>query len=521
MPCLSMPWLQSIHGAVLQLRQLASCASSGPRPAPLAGSDASSSGGMPEPGARSAMGHAASLRPLGPQADAFAVPPGAALDGAVMQVVQAARDSLMSMRDKDLKLELISRSVRDALDGKVGMAGLGALTQRPTSRALIIGTTCCHAAMRTTTVATRCAVLCCAVLCCAVLCCAVLCCAVLCRAVVCCAVPCLQDPTTLSRLSTATLPAQDSLTSVAATTQAAEAAAAAAAPAAAASAAAAPAAAAGRASELSIPERLLAAETLEEVQAIVARAFVHPTGSAHGSPAAPAATAAGPDAAAAQELQAQLADAAAAADKAAADAQRRLGEAQAAHDRLQHGQQALQDALVTAQQQLEQAHAKHAALSHQQSAKVSALEAEMAAAQQRIADLMQQNAGRAAAEASLQQADGETQTPADSQPQASATCGAAGRNSSSSSSSSWQQPPGQPLALHGGLLSPAAVLQSAELDCMPEMVPSESQELGSRPAAAAEPKTQVGCGAVCGDLLHGGLPRPRQPCALERPHASF
>jgi hypothetical protein len=140
---------QSIHRTVVELRKQATGLT--PRASSMPGSEASSEftasyagtstvgssravskGGAP--GAAPDRPHAASaLAQLSAKAEAAASRPlvlSSAVDSS-LQAVQAAKESLQSMHDKDITLELFSQSVQDVLSRKVGPKQPCACVQGP------------------------------------------------------------------------------------------------------------------------------------------------------------------------------------------------------------------------------------------------------------------------------------------------------------------------------------------------------------------------------------------------------
>jgi len=145
--------MQSIHRTVVELRKLAS--GRDPQSHPfhsLNGSDIStdynssiagtstapssravSKGGAAAAGPPDRPAAASALAELGAKAEATASRPlvlTSAVDSS-LQAVQAAKLSLQNMHDKDLRLELISQSVKDVLEGRVS-------SSHRTSRACIV-----------------------------------------------------------------------------------------------------------------------------------------------------------------------------------------------------------------------------------------------------------------------------------------------------------------------------------------------------------------------------------------------
>lgn len=125
--------MQNIHRTVVELRKQAALMS-GPRPlGSMPGSEASSefttsfAGASTAPSSRAvskggAPGAAQErLAELGAKAEATASRPNvlsSAVDSS-LQAVQAAKESLQSMHDKDMTLKLFSQSVQDVLARKV------------------------------------------------------------------------------------------------------------------------------------------------------------------------------------------------------------------------------------------------------------------------------------------------------------------------------------------------------------------------------------------------------------------
>lgn len=143
--------LQSIHRTVVELRKQAALSSPRGRPlqvwsANMASSEASSVftasfGGASTPASSRAVSKAGApgsgaaphhLAELGAKAAAAASRPlvvSSAVDSS-LQAVQAAKESLQSMHDKDMTLKLFSQSVQDVLARKVGCSVCCALAGR-------------------------------------------------------------------------------------------------------------------------------------------------------------------------------------------------------------------------------------------------------------------------------------------------------------------------------------------------------------------------------------------------------
>lgn len=166
MPCVSVCVcvLQSIHRTVVELRKQAALSSPCGRPlqvwsANMASSEASSIftasfGGASTPASSRAVSKAGApggaaphhLAELGAKAEAAASRPlvvSSAVESS-LQAVQAAKESLQSMHDKDMTLKLFSQSVQDVLAPKVCCSVCCALTERLQKEAKH-GVACCNA----------------------------------------------------------------------------------------------------------------------------------------------------------------------------------------------------------------------------------------------------------------------------------------------------------------------------------------------------------------------------------------